>query len=298
LKAHARANPPVPASPPQRAKSGRVGDSGQAAGAAAELARAEAVPLKKGFSTGRENDVLGTVTDASGAVITNAQVTLRNLGTSEERATATDTQGHYAINMLPEGHYSLNVRKPGFKDYQVADVSLSRGDRAINDARLEVGGAAEAVAVQAQVAEVQTDTARAGALIAPRQMQGLALNGRNFSDLLALAPGVSASGAWSISSKGQVMRAEAGSPPQIVTVAPDLTFRAVTAAGTEIWAGANGGVLYHSSDGGASWTRVEFPSNQAIVAIRFDSLAEGTATTADGREYVTHDAGRSWSREE
>ena len=74
-------------------------------------------------------DVLGTVTDAAGAVIPNVKVTTLNTATSETRTTQTGVSGDYVINLLPPGQYTVTIQAPAFKK-SVTDVTLVAGDRA------------------------------------------------------------------------------------------------------------------------------------------------------------------------
>jgi hypothetical protein len=99
---------------------------------------------------------------------------------------------------------------------------------------------------------------------------------------------------WNISSDGQLLRQRTGEEPQIIRVADNVRFRAVASIRGEVWAGGPGGVLYSSSDNGATWNKVAFPSTQDIVAIAFRNSREATVTVAGGERYVTHDGGQSW----
>ena len=99
---------------------------------------------------------------------------------------------------------------------------------------------------------------------------------------------------WNISPDGQLLRQLPGEKPQTVRVADGVRFRAVASIRGEVWAGGPGGVLFHSSDSGTTWTEVAFPSTQDITAISFRSRREGTITVAGGDRYATHDGGQSW----
>jgi hypothetical protein len=79
-------------------------------------------------------DILGTVTDASGAVISNAQITLTNLGTQEKRTITSNAAGDYSFTLLPVGHYSIAVKAKGFKSFATNDLAVEAGDRARADA--------------------------------------------------------------------------------------------------------------------------------------------------------------------
>jgi Carboxypeptidase regulatory-like domain/TonB dependent receptor len=137
-------------------------------------------------------DVLGTVTDASGAVVPNAKVTIRSLDTSATRTTTTDERGDYVLNLLPNGHYSLRVEAGGFRTYLIADLALSTGDRARFDAKLPAGTVKETIEVTSNVAALQTDNSTVGSTVQEQTVQDLPLNGRNFIDVIQLQPGVSA----------------------------------------------------------------------------------------------------------
>src|SRR5689334_22148657 len=90
-------------------------------------------------------DVLGTVTDTSGAAVPNAKVTITNTGTSVARSMQTGAAGDYAFTLLPVGTYSVAVEANGFKMFQAPNVSISAGDRARVDAKMEVGTLSQTV---------------------------------------------------------------------------------------------------------------------------------------------------------
>jgi hypothetical protein len=108
---------------------------------------------------------------------------------------------------------------------------------------------------------------------------------------------------WTISASGKVERSEDGAKTwQEVPIDDAVTFRVVTASGTEVWAGGSGGALFHSSDGGANWQRVKLESGgtavvQAVVGIRVRDPQHLTVTTASGEQWVSEDGGRHWQRE-
>jgi hypothetical protein len=137
-------------------------------------------------------DVLGTITDASGAAIAAASITLQNLDTHETRKSQSHAEGDYVFNLLPIGHYSVAIEAQGFKTFRVADLPVSAGDRARVDAQLQIGPRTETVVVSAQPGALQTDSSTIGATIAEKAVQDLPLNGRNFIDLVQLASGVNA----------------------------------------------------------------------------------------------------------
>ncbi len=136
-------------------------------------------------------DVVGTVTDNTGAVLPNAKVTVTNLGTNSTRTVTTDDSGAYVINLLPIGAYSVRVEITGFKSFAVAEITLVAGDRARVDAKMEVGQTSEVVNITAEVPQLQTDTSTVGTAITGKLVQDLPLNGRNYIQLAQLVPGVS-----------------------------------------------------------------------------------------------------------
>jgi ABC-type Na+ efflux pump permease subunit len=118
-------------------------------------------------------DILGSVTDPSGAVVQNAKVTVTNLGTSATRTAVTNDRGEYIFSLLPNGKYSINVESTGFKTYEVNNFALSTGDRLRMDARLETGAVTEKVEVTATAAALQTDSSTVGSTVEEKQVQDL-----------------------------------------------------------------------------------------------------------------------------
>src|SRR5690348_12130299 len=136
-------------------------------------------------------DVVGTVTDASGAVVPGATVTLTNLGTNVVRTTTTQGTGDYLFTLLQVGTYSVKVEAKGFKTFTIPTVALSSGDRFRADAKLEVGETSQTVEVSGAVAPaLQTDSSQVGSLIPSQSVEDLPLNGRNLVKLVQLTPGI------------------------------------------------------------------------------------------------------------
>jgi len=135
--------------------------------------------------------VSGVVTDASGAVVPAAQVILQNSATNVERKTSTGPSGNYSIVNVQPGSYVIEVRKQGFKVAREAPVELSVSQSANFNFALAVGDVSQSVSVVAESSEVQSSSAELGAVIGAKSIKDLPLNGRNFTELLQLAPGVS-----------------------------------------------------------------------------------------------------------
>ncbi len=141
------------------------------------------------FAQSTTADILGSVTDASGAAIPNATVTLTNLGTREVKTTQSTGAGDYTFTQLGPGTYSVQVTENGFKSFVVPSVSLAAGDRAREDAKLVVGAQAQTVQVTSQTPALQTDTSALSSTITEQAVQNLPLNGRNYINLAQITPG-------------------------------------------------------------------------------------------------------------
>jgi hypothetical protein len=134
-------------------------------------------------------EVLGTVTDASGAVVPNAKIVLRSLATSAEYSTVSNDTGNYIVRLLPPGSYSMRVEAQGFKVWMASEVALAIADRLRQDVPLETGLLTQTVEVTAQTPALQSESATLGGLIAERAVANLPLNGRNFITLTQLVAG-------------------------------------------------------------------------------------------------------------
>ena len=134
-------------------------------------------------------DILGTVTDATGAVVPNASVTIVNLDTKETRAVTSNSSGEYVVSLLPVGRYRVTTTAAGFKTQTITSVAVEAGDRAREDVKLDTGGSSEVVNVEAQTPLLQADNATVSTTITAVAVQDLPLNGRNYVQLVQLVPG-------------------------------------------------------------------------------------------------------------
>jgi hypothetical protein len=142
-------------------------------------------------------DILGTVTDAAGAVLPNAKITVVNTATAEVRTTQSTGSGDFFINLLPPGQYRVTVEAPAFKKF-ITTVTLVAGDRARTDAQLPVGDTTQTVEVTATTPALQTDSSTMRDTVAAKSVQDLPLNGRNYITLVETAPGAAAAPSNSI----------------------------------------------------------------------------------------------------
>jgi hypothetical protein len=133
----------------------------------------------------------GTVRDPSGAVIPEARVVLLNTATGVRQTTTTNPTGSYVFPNIPPGNYTLEVTKEGFTRVEQAEFTLFVNQTATFDITLSVGSAKQTVTVEATAARVEASTAELGMTVAGDQVGNLPLNGRDFTQLLTLSPGVS-----------------------------------------------------------------------------------------------------------
>lgn len=135
--------------------------------------------------------ISGTATDTTGAAMVGAKIQATNTETNISQSTVSDAQGRYTISDLPVGTYSVQASQSGFRTVVHTGVTISVGSTVVVDFSLPVGEVSQTVSVESQVSRVETTTSEVSTLVSPTQMRELPLNGRNFEQLLALAPGVS-----------------------------------------------------------------------------------------------------------
>lgn len=139
----------------------------------------------------------GTVTDAGGAVIPDATVSVTNLATTETHVVKTNGAGEYSIVNLVPDNYRLDVSKENFKHFVREPLAVQVGSAMRIDPALQIGAVTETVEVTSQAPLLQTDTSGMGQTISGVQVQQTPLNGRNIMNMIALAPGVVAQGSTS-----------------------------------------------------------------------------------------------------
>jgi hypothetical protein len=136
----------------------------------------------------------GTVKDPSGAVIPHAQVTLTNSGLQSVFRATSDGQGVYTFPALSVGRYDLTIEAPGFKSQRKTNIGIDADAAVKVDAVLEVGRESSEVTVTetAEAVDTQVDTVAThlGEVVSDTQIEAIPLNGRSYTDLLAIQPGV------------------------------------------------------------------------------------------------------------
>jgi hypothetical protein len=134
--------------------------------------------------------ISGTVKDPSGNLIVNATVTVRETGTGLLYTAHSDKSGYYIFPVLPVGHYVLDVEASGFGKYERKDIILDTNAALTLNAPLEIGSVSQNVTVSDNTLHVETVSTQMGQVINGRQMTAVPLNGRSYTDLLSLQPGV------------------------------------------------------------------------------------------------------------
>jgi hypothetical protein len=132
---------------------------------------------------------LGTVTDASGATVAGATVTITHLATSHQTVVTTDDGGKFTAPALPPGTYKITVGKAGFKEAVRDQVILQVDQQLEVDFKLQIGEQSQQVIVTEEALLTDTQTATVGTQVSEESMQDLPLNGRNFLQLDLLVPG-------------------------------------------------------------------------------------------------------------
>src|ERR1051325_2359927 len=135
--------------------------------------------------------IVGTVTDAGGAVVSGATVKITNVNTNSERTVTTSDDGTYVAPLLDIGVYKVEVGAQGVQTTTRDNVTLQVGDRPPVDVELAATGAAEVVNVTSSAPIIQSESSERGSVITGREVTELPLTGRNFTQLATLTPGVS-----------------------------------------------------------------------------------------------------------
>jgi hypothetical protein len=311
-----KAKPPVPLA--SRAAGVANNQTGQ------DQARVQAAPGQIG----------GFVVDPTGAVVSNARITITPAATGGSATAVTNAQGAWLIAGLPTGSYKAQAEAPGFRT-AVLDFTYDANHSSIYSFSLSPGSASEMVEVASAQAPVQPETATIGNTITNREVSQIPIVGRNLTQIADLSPAVLPR--WAINSAGGLQRSfDRGNTWQSVDVnanpvpsaavpslqvsakttpakakdadktlkrdAATLTFRAISAMESDVWAGGSAGALYHSADAGNHWTRVIPASAGAtltgdILSLEFPDPQHGKVSTSTAQVWTTSDAGQTWQKQ-
>ena len=149
--------------------------------------------------------ITGVVTDPTGALLPGASVKLINIATGVKLSAASDAQGVYSFLLVPVGQYEITVTVEGFQDYKGKGLVIDINSSLTVDIAMQLAGQKEAVTVEANAVQVETTDTQIGQTIESKQVTAIPLNGRSYTDLLAIQAGVSpitTSGAGNSSSGG------------------------------------------------------------------------------------------------
>ena len=132
----------------------------------------------------------GSVTDPSGATVSGADITAKDVDTGATRQTVTDSAGRYQVPSLPVGLYQVRAKKDGFTEEVRTGIHLAVGQEAAVDFQLQVGQSSQQVTVNADAPLVSVTTANINGLVGEQQVRDLPLNGRSYDELMTLNPSV------------------------------------------------------------------------------------------------------------
>ena len=142
------------------------------------------------FSQSSSSSVNGVVTDPVQAVVAGVRVVLKNVDTNVERVTVSNAAGDYFFTSVPPARYTLTFSARSFQTETIAAFEVSVAQAVTINAALRIGETSQSVTVEAAGTQVESSTAQLGMVIGQKSVTDLPLNGRNFTQLLTLTPGV------------------------------------------------------------------------------------------------------------
>lgn len=272
----------------------------------------------------------GYVVDPTGAVVSNARITITPSKPGGSGTAVTNSQGAWLIAGLPTGSYKAQAEAPGFKT-TVLDLAYDSTQPSTYSFTLSPGSVSETVEVSsAQSVQLQTETATAGKV----EVSQAPVNGHPVSQMAVLSPVLPPR--WAINAAGALERSfDQGNTWQPVDVNANLAsapastslevisrtsrakkdtgktlkrdastpaFRAVAAVGSDVWAGGSAGALYHSLNAGNQWIRV-FPASPGasltgdIIRLEFPDSQHGKISTSTLEVWITSDDGQTWQKQ-
>lgn len=141
------------------------------------------------YAQGTSAVLSGTVVDEKGAVLPNAGVSVLNESNGLQRETTSNSEGYFAVSLLPPGHYIVRVKREGFNPAEIKDLVLQVGDQRSISISLSTAGPAESITVVDETSLVNNSPAVSTVIDRPF-IENLPMNGRSFQSLIVLTPGV------------------------------------------------------------------------------------------------------------
>src|SRR3984957_14187021 len=142
------------------------------------------------YGQGANATLLRTVPDVSGASVPSASVQVTNVATGVSQTVTTDSQGRYTVVDLIVGNYEVRASAAGFQTEVRTGITTTVGSQLVVDVALSPGQQQQTVTVDAQASQVDVVSSTLSSVVETKQIADLPLNGRNFTDLIALAPGI------------------------------------------------------------------------------------------------------------
>ncbi|HUO14254.1 MAG TPA: carboxypeptidase-like regulatory domain-containing protein, partial [Verrucomicrobiae bacterium] len=136
--------------------------------------------------------IVGIVSDPSGAVVSGASIKATNKATGEIRTANSGARGNYSLQLLPPGTYTLEVTKPGFKNSNYQNITVTVTETQNLNVKLEVGSITQTVDVTGAAEQLQTDSSSLGRVADSQIVESMPLVTRNYTQIIALSPGVAA----------------------------------------------------------------------------------------------------------
>ena len=133
--------------------------------------------------------ISGTVTDQSGAAVPGVTVVALNEETGVQQTITTDSSGFYSFLALGVGSYTISASQPGFETLHETGIKVDANSSIRTDVRLKVGATLQTELVQSNAVQVETQSTQLGEVISSARITSVPLNGRSYTDLLALQPG-------------------------------------------------------------------------------------------------------------
>ena len=152
--------------------------------------------------TGTSGQIAGTVTDSNGAVVPDASITVVQIETGAKRTVTSNSDGNYSVANLAIGTYKIAITKTGFKETSITNVVVNVSNTTRQDVTLQTGAVSEVVNITADSIQIETQSGAVGEVVTGEQVRELPLNGRSFTQLTQLQPGVSAANNFDSKQKG------------------------------------------------------------------------------------------------